>query len=119
MTKWICNACHTSPCYVENESCCIGTPTGCPYRLAPNSYWKPEWKRDCTEEKKDELPEGIDGRMTTHYNAKRITDLDKKVQELIASGQGQMTRIQELEQMLQNHIHYIAGTTGKPARREK
>lgn len=106
MTKWICNSCHTSPCYVENESCCIGTPTGCPYRLAPNNYWKPEWKRDCTtDEKKDELPEGIDWRMTTHHNAKRITDLDKKVHEL--------------EQMLQNHIHYIAGTTGKPARREK
>lgn len=55
--------------------------------------------RDCTEEKKkeDELPEGIDWRMTTHHNAKRITDLDKKVQELITAGQGQMKRIQELE----------------------
>ena len=63
--------------------------------------------RDCTEEKKkeDELPEGIDWRMTTHHNAKRITDLDKKVHEL--------------EQMLQNHIHYIAGNTGKSAWREK
>jgi len=35
----------------------------------------------------------------------RVEELEKKVQEL--------------EQMLQNHIHYIAGTTGKPARREK
>ena len=114
MTKWICKECGTMPCRLEDGDATI-SPDRCPI-----TNMRACWKRDCTtEEKKDELPEGIDWRMTTHYNVKRINDLEKKVQELIASGQGQMTRIQELEQMLQNHIHYIAGTTGKSAWREK
>ena len=104
MTKWICKSkwcsgrctCDILPSYVPHR--CLVDTVGSGWEMVG---------RDCTEEKKkeDELPEGIDWRMTTHHNAKRITDLDKKVQEL--------------EQMLQNHIHYIAGTTGKPARREK
>ncbi len=100
MTKWICNGCKEA-CRVELDKRYY-TPT--PYLLFATE--KPRWGRDCTtEEKKDELPEGIDWRMTTLYNAKRITDLDKKVQDLITAGQGQMKRIQELERELKNHYH--------------
>ena len=117
MTKWICKSkwcsgrctCDILPSYVPHR--CLVDTVGSGWEMVG---------RDCTtEEEKDELTEGIDWRMTTHYNVKRINDLEKKVEELITAGQGQMTRIQELEQMLQNHIHYIAGTTGKSARREK
>jgi hypothetical protein len=93
MTKWICKGCRYRRCYVDDPNERI-VPNQCPDKGITN----PCWKRDCTtEEKKDELPEGVDWRMTTHYNAKRINDVDKKVKELITAGQGQMARIQALE----------------------
>lgn len=104
MTKWICKSkwcsgrctCDILPSYVPHR--CLVDTVGSGWEMVG---------RDCTEEKKkeDELPEGIDWRMTTHHNAKRITDLDKKVQDLITAGQGQMKRIQELERELKNHYH--------------
>lgn len=66
------------PCRLEDGDATI-SPDRCPI----TNMMRACWKRDCTtEEKKDELPEGIDWRMTTHYNVKRINDLEKKVQEL-------------------------------------
>ena len=114
MTKWICNGC---PGWCEANVSGHLSPVGC--LLFPKI--EANWKRDCTtEEKKDDL-KITDKNILAVLQAmnRRIAHSEEKVQDLIAAGQGQMTRIQELEQMLQNHIHYIAGTTGKPARREK
>ena len=78
-------------------------PNQCPDKGIIN----PCWERDCTtEEKKDDLK----------ITDKNILDVLQSMNRRIAYSD---KKVRELEQMLQNHIHYIAGTTGKPARREK
>jgi hypothetical protein len=92
-TKYRCNGCGIhSTCKVENADF-MGAPEQCLYRSAREEHVC--WKRDCTEE-----IGAAKFKMTYTYK-----ELDKKVQDLITAGQGQMKRIQELEyrvKILQN-----------------
>jgi hypothetical protein len=93
MTKWICNGCKEA-CRVELDKRYY-TPTPCLLFATE----KPRWGRDCTEERSSAVFDafaGVDN---------RVCHLEKKVQELITAGQGQMKRIQELERELKNHYH--------------
>jgi hypothetical protein len=114
MTKWICNGC-TAKCKSDVRDIWY-IPSRC--LLFKKD---PCWKRDCTTEERSSAVfdafAGVDN---------RVCHLEKKVQDLITAGQGQMARIQalekkvqELEQMFRDHTHYISGTTGKSAWREK
>jgi len=67
-----------------------------PFVPEENSAGSACWKRDCTTEEIG----AAKFKMTYTYK-----ELDKKVQELITAGQGQMKRIQELERELKNHYH--------------
>ncbi len=93
MTKWVCNnkRCGgTDPCRVELAPW-FAPPENCLYSAGSAC-----WKRDCTTEEIG----AAKFKMTYTYK-----ELDKKVQELITAGQGQMKRIQELERELKNHYH--------------
>jgi uncharacterized protein YecT (DUF1311 family) len=85
-TKYRCNGCGIhSTCKVENADF-MGAPEQCLYRSAREEHVC--WKRDCTTEE----TEAAKFKMTYTYK-----ELDKKVQDLITAGQGQMARIQALE----------------------
>ena len=49
MTKWICKECGTIPCRLDDGDATL-SPDRCPI-----TNMRPCWKRDCTEEKKDDL----------------------------------------------------------------
>jgi hypothetical protein len=85
MTKWICNGCGGKPCKLD---ICNDDTTLIPTKCVRYTYQvHPCWKRDCTEE-----IGAAKFKMTYTYK-----ELDKKVQDLITAGQGQMARIQALE----------------------
>jgi hypothetical protein len=98
MTKWICmsGSCRTS-CKCETGSG-ICDPEKC---LLDDR--EPCWKRDCTTEERSSAVfdafAGVDN---------RVCHLEKKVQELITAGQGQMKRIQELERKFNKHHHGVS-----------
>lgn len=87
MTKWICKGCRYRRCYVDDPNEGI-VPNQCPDKGITN----PCWKRDCTTE---ERPSAVFDAFAGVDN--RVCHLEKKVQDLITAGQGQMKRIQELE----------------------
>jgi len=100
MTKWVCKECGTIPCRLDDGDATL-SPDRCPITNA-----RPCWKRDCTEEKKDDLKITDKNILDVLQSMnRRIAYSDKKVQELITAGQGQMKRIQELERELKNHYH--------------
>ena len=93
MTKWICKEYGTMPCRLEDGDATI-SPDRCPI-----TNMRACWKRDCTTEESSAVFDafaGVDN---------RVCHLEKKVEEL--------------EQMFRDHTHYISGTTGKSAWREK
>lgn len=91
MTKWVCNnkRCGgTDPCRVELAPW-FAPPENCLYSAGSAC-----WKRDCTEERSSAVFDafaGVDN---------RVCHLEKKVQDLITAGQGQMARIQALEKKI-------------------
>ena len=100
MTKWICKECGTIPCRLDDGDATL-SPDRCPI-----TNMRPCWKRDCTEEKKDDLKITDKNILDVLQSMnRRIAYSEKKVQELITAGQGQMKRIQELERELKNHYH--------------
>jgi len=107
MTKWICNGCGGKPCKLD---ICNEDTTLIPTKCVRYTYQvRPCWKRDCTEEKKDELRITDKNILDVLQSMnRRIAYSDKKVQELITAGQGQMARIQALERQvkaLHSHRH--------------
>jgi hypothetical protein len=81
MTRWVCDGC--PGCCEANVSGSL-SPVGC--LLFPKIEAK--WFQDCSTEE----TEAAKFKMTYTYK-----ELDKKVQDLITAGQGQMARIQALE----------------------
>jgi hypothetical protein len=130
MTKWICKGCNKK-CEVNiHPGWC---PSYClifPYPTVTNPY-EIKWEQDCTTEEKIQLstPERIRAESIADLCRfyldmdKRLTRVEEKMPTTWVMWSDRVEelekKVQELEQMLQNHIHYIAGTTGKPARREK
>jgi hypothetical protein len=93
MTKWICKT------HVCGEPCRCETGPGITPEECLLDDRECTWRRDCTEERSSAVFDafaGVDN---------RVCHLEKKVQELITAGQGQMKRIQELERELKNHYH--------------